>query len=369
MTGFTFALFYIVVGLPIARWADRGVRRNIMALALGVWSLMTALSGLAQNYVQLLLARIGVGVGEAGGSPPSYSMLSDIFPREQRATALGAYGMGLNFGILTGFLTGGWINQYFGWRAAFFVAGIPGVLLAVLVRTTLREPMRRYTDQEGEAQRSTPAVAEVLRALWTHRTFRHMVWGSSLLSFAAYGMFNWFPSFLVRIHGLTTGVAGTWLALILGIGGAVATFGTGYLSDRLGRRDKRWYAWVTVIAACIALPLMVATFLLEDSTLALICFIFPGSVAAVCVPPLMAVTHSLVENRMRALATAIVLFILNLLGLGLGPLAVGMVSDGFSATAGTNGLRYAMLLLLPAATLWGLAHFLFAARWIRRELG
>jgi MFS family permease len=366
LTGFSFAVFYILLGLPIARWADRGIRRNIMALAIGVWSAMTTLCGFAQSYVQLLLARVGVGVGEAGGSPPAYSMISDIFPQQDRATAYGVYGMGLNLGILAGFLTGGWVNQFFGWRVAFFVAGIPGVLLALLVRATLAEPQRRQSVQA--AAQDAPPVGDVLRRLWAHRTFRHMVCGTSLLSFAAYGMFNWLPPFLARTHGLTTGIIGTWLALILGVGGAIATLAGGYLSDRLARRDVRWYSWVTVIAFALSVPLLVAGFLADDVRVALLCFILPGAVAQICVPPLMAVTHNLVENRMRALSSAIVLFILNMLGLGLGPLAVGIVSDALKATAGADSLRYAMLLLVPAATLWGLTHFLIASRYIGGEM-
>jgi MFS family permease len=367
LTGFSFALFYVLLGLPIARWADRGVRRSIIGLAVGVWSAMTTLCGLAQSYTQLLLARVGVGVGEAGGSPPAYSMISDMFPQQDRATAYGVYGMGVNLGILAGLLTGGWLNQYFGWRVAFLAAGIPGVVLAVILRTTLREPLRRSAQLPAAAER--PLIADVIRVLWAARTFRHMVWGTSLLSFAAYGMFNWLPPFLVRSHGLTSGAIGTWLALILGVGGATATLAGGYLSDRLGRRDPRWYSWVTVIAYAIAVPSMICAFLIADSTLALLCLVIPGAVAQICVPPLMAVTHNLVHNRMRALSSAIVLFILNALGLGLGPLSVGTLSDALRASAGNDSLRQALLVLVPLATVWGAGHFLFAARHLRSDLG
>jgi MFS family permease len=366
LTGFSFALFYVLLGLPIARWADRGIRRNIISLAVGVWSAMTTLCGLAQNYTQLLLARVGVGVGEAGGSPPAYSMISDMFAQKDRATAYGVYGMGVNLGILAGLLTGGWVNEYFGWRVAFLVAGIPGVLLALILRATVREPLRR-SPQVSSADRPPP-VAEVLKLLWARRTFRHMVWGTSLLSFAAYGMFNWLPPFLVRSHGLTSGAIGTWLALILGVGGAFATLAGGYLSDRFGRHDVRWYSWVTAIAFAISIPSMIGAFTLSDSTLVLLCLIVPGSVAQICVPPLMAVTHNLVDNRMRALSSAIVLFILNALGLGLGPLSVGMLSDALATSAGSDSLRQALLVLVPLATVWGAGHFLFAARYIRSDL-
>jgi MFS family permease len=366
LTGFSFALFYVLLGLPIARWADRGIRRNIVALAVGTWSAMTTLCGLAQNYAQLLLARVGVGVGEAGGSPPAYSMISDMFPQRDRATAYGVYGMGVNLGILGGLLIGGWVNQYFGWRVAFLAAGIPGVLLALILRTTLREPLRRSAQPTAAQER--PPVADVLRILWARHTFRHMVWGTSLLSFAAYGMFNWLPPFLMRSHGLTSGAIGTWLALILGVGGALATLAGGYLSDRLGRRDARWYSWVTTIAYALAVPSMICAFLVSDTTLALLCLVIPGSVAQICVPPLMAVTHNLVDNRMRALSSAIVLFILNVLGLGLGPLSVGILSDALRDSAGSDSLRQALLILVPAATMWGAGHFLFAARHLRRDL-
>jgi MFS family permease len=369
LTGLSFAMFYILLGLPIARWADRGNRRNIASLALGLWSLMTALCGLAQTNIQLFLARIGVGVGEAGGSPPAYSMISDMFPEKARATALGIYGVGVNLGILAGFLTGGWLNEMVGWRAAFLIAGAPGLLLALLIRFTVKEPLRRPALREaGQVHTAAPPIGAVIKRLWAYRTFRHMVFGASLMSFAAYGAFNWLPSLLIRVHHLNGGVAGTWLALILGLGGAAGTFIGGWASDRLGRRDARWYCLVTVVAFVIAIPLMIAAFLMRDAVGTLICFAFPAAILAISVPPLMAVTHGLVENRMRALASAIVLFILNLLGLGLGPLAVGMLSDHLTPQFGPDGLRLAMLILLPAAATWGTVHVALAARHVKAEL-
>lgn len=367
LTGFTFALFYVVLGLPIARWADRGVRRDIMALAIGIWSVMTALCGLAQHYLHLLLARVGVGIGEAGGSPPAYSMVSDIFPPRQRATALGVYSIGVNLGILAGFLIGGWVNQLFGWRVAFLAAGIPGILLAVLVRVTVAEPLRRHSAVQTLGAEEQPPVAEVLRQLWSYRTFRHMVWGASLMSFAGYSTFNWLPSLLIRTHGLSTGTIGTWLAMSIGIGGAVGTIGGSYLADRLGQRDKRWYAWITVLGYTIAMPLLIGTLLAANGRTALLCFVVPGSVLAMCTPALIAVTHSLVGNRMRALSAAVVLFVLNVFGLGLGPLAVGVLSDHLTPAYGIDGLRYAMLMLVTPAAAWGMIHFLLAARHIKAE--
>ncbi|MDG2336622.1 MAG: MFS transporter, partial [Gammaproteobacteria bacterium] len=173
LTGFAFAMFYVTAGIPIARWADRGNRRNIVALAIGTWSFMTAISGLAQNYAQLFAARIGVGVGEAGGSPPSHSIISDIFPPEKRATAISVYSTGVNIGILFGFLVGGWLNEFFGWRVAFAVVGAPGILMAILIRTTLKEPIRGLSESKEVSDNVAP-FKEVLGLLWSRRSFRFM---------------------------------------------------------------------------------------------------------------------------------------------------------------------------------------------------
>lgn len=179
LTGFSFALFYVIAGIPIAKWADRGNRRNIISISLFLWSLMTAVSGFVQNYVQLLLARIGVGIGEAGGSPPSHSIISDIFPAKSRASALGFYSTGVNIGILFGFLLGGWLNEIFGWRVAFMVVGAPGILLAIIVRLTLKEPIRGFAENKGvESENST--FRSVVKLLWSRKSFRHLALGAEI---------------------------------------------------------------------------------------------------------------------------------------------------------------------------------------------
>ena len=197
LTGFAFAVFYVVAGLPIARWADRSNRRNIVALAVGIWSFMTALSGAVQNYSQLLLARIGVGVGEAGGSPPSHSIISDIFPAEKRASAIAFYSTGVNIGILFGFLLGGWLNEYFGWRIAFLVVGVPGILLAILVRFTLAEPIRGLAEKRQVSDEPI-AFSQVVSLLWNRRSFRHLAFAGALNAFAGYSTSNWTASFMIR---------------------------------------------------------------------------------------------------------------------------------------------------------------------------
>ena len=221
LSGFSFAIFYVTCGIPIARWADRANRRNIVAASLTVWSLMTAVCGLVGNYWQLLLARIGVGIGEAGASPPSHSIISDYFPFESRGRALSIYSMGIYIGILFGFLAGGWLNEFFGWRVAFLVVGLPGVLLAVVVRLTLREPTRGMSDPEPYHQPEQVPMLSAVRSLWAMRSFRYASLGCAFNAFVGYGSLNFMPSFAIRVHQMPVGEVGTYLSLIVGFGGAI----------------------------------------------------------------------------------------------------------------------------------------------------
>lgn len=367
LTGFAFAVFYVTAGIPIARWADRSNRSRIIAASLFIWSFMTALSGAAQNYIHLLMARIGVGVGEAGGSPPSHSIISDIFPPTSRATALGFYSTGVSFGILFGFLLGGWLNEFFGWRIAFAVVGIPGVLLAIIVWTTLPEPIRGLSEKK-QATDDQPTFMEVLGLLWSRLSFRHMAAGAALNAFASYSSSNWSASFMIRTHGMTTGELGTWLAMIMGFGGAIGVFFGGYIADRLSPRDKRWYVWVPSITGFLAVPFITAIYLVDNAYVALACMIVPGVMANVYLGNAIATTHSLVGLRMRALSSAVLFFILNMIGLGLGPWMVGLLSDSLALTYGDESLRYAMLYLLPVFSLWSATHFFLAGRTLRADL-
>ena len=370
LTGFSFALFYVVMGFPIARWADRGVRRNIIGLAVGFWSVMTALCGMAQTYSYLLAARVGVGVGEAGCSPSAHSMISDVFPPSKRATALATYNVGINIGVLLGFLLGGWLQEIYGWRIAFFAVAAPGIVLALIVKYTLAAPLRGYSEISSyNAEVSEPAnLKEVLFQLLTKPTFRHLCMACALVAFAGYGMTNWLPSFLIRSYGMATGPIGTWLALIVGVGGGLGTFFSGYFSDRLGSKDCRWYVWISLLGFGISLPLIFAMLFVDNAVLSLIFFIIPGALQSIYLAPLIAVTHSLVESRMRAQASAVVFLILNLIGLGLGPLLIGILSDILAPSFGTNSLRYSMMILISTALGWGLIHFMLAARTIKKDM-
>ena len=367
LTGFAFALFYTVAGIPIARYADRNNRRNVVAIAIALWSFMTAISGLVQNYLQLLLARIGVGVGEAGGSPPAHSMISDIFPPERRASALAFYSMGINFGILFGFLAGGWLNEFFDWRVAFFVVGAPGIVVALFVRYTLREPIRGLMEDRQDVATDTP-FSEVLKLLWSRLSFRHLAIGGALNAFAGYSSSNWTASFMIRSHDMSTGELGTWLALIMGVGGAIGVFWGSYIAERLAKFDVRWYMWMPTITGMICVPFMIATYVVEGAYTALIVSIVPGVLFNVYLGNSLAMTHALVGLRMRAVASAILFFLINLIGMGLGPWGVGLLSDMLSAELGSESLRYAMLYLLPAAMGWSAVHFLLASRTLQKDL-
>ena len=365
LTGFAFAIFYVSVGIPIARWADIGNRRNIVSLAIAVWSGMTALSGLTQNFWQLLMARIGVGVGEAGGSPPSHSIISDYYPPEQRGSALSFYSTGVYLGILFGFLLGGWINSQFGWRAAFFVVGIPGFLVALLVRLTIKEPVRGGLD--GRALEAPATFGKTLRTLREFGSFRLFAIAAGLNAFSSYGIGNFMPSFLIRSHDFTSMQVGTSLALITGIGGAMGTYFGGVLADRYGANDKRWYLWIAAIPGACSVPLMLSAVFVADPRLTLACLFFATMLGAFYLGPTIAISHNLVSPSMRAMASAILFFILNLIGLGMGPLVVGMISDALAPAYGSESLRYSLgivsLINLVSATL-----FILAARKLLSDL-
>jgi len=367
LSGLSFAIFYVTFGIPIARWADKGTRRNIVALAVGTWSLMTALCGLVGNYAQLLAARIGVGVGEAGGSPPAHSMISDLFPPEERATALSIYSMGINFGILFGFVIGGWVNDFFGWRMVFFVIGAPGIVMALIVRFTLREPPRGHAEKVAQVA-DAPPFKEVIDLLWSRPSFRHMSLAAVLHAFVGYGVGQWIASFFIRTYELTgTGEIATWLGLISGTAGAAGTFCGGYFADKLGKRDKRWYIWVPLLATVGAIPFSLVVYLLNNYGVALSIYLIPVFLGAMFLGPTLAMTHGIVSLRMRALASAILFFVLNLIGLGLGPLFTGMISDLLEPSLGSESLRYALVIVV-LLYFWCAFHYYMAGKTIREDL-
>jgi len=343
--GLAFALFYTGLGIPIARIADKGVRRNVLTVCLTLWSGMTALCGFAQNYWHLLLARIGVAVGEAGGSPPSHSMISDLFPPDRRATALGIYALGIPVGTMIGNLAGGYLNDALSWREAFMVVGIPGLVLAVLVRSTLREPSRGAADPKQTVAAAAPPVEQVLRGLWSRSSFRWLSLGAGCHAFTGYGTGAWNAPFFERMHGLTTTEIGTAL-FWLGIPGAISTFAGGWFGDLLGKRDVRWYVWLTAIVVVAAAPFSVFGYLWHDPWIVFWVWVIPSLLGSFWLAPAFALTQGLVGLRMRAVAASVMLFVLNIIGLGFGPWFVGFASDVLNATTtlGVASLRWALVI-------------------------
>ena len=346
LSGFTFAIFYVTIGVPIARLADKGNRRNIVAMSLAGWSLMTACSGLVRNFIQLLLARIGVGIGEAGGSPPAHAMISDYFRPEKRATALSFYSTGIYIGILIGFLMGGYLNQNLGWRTAFLVLGIPGIIFSLLFYISVKEPRRGATDRNATPVTATHTFAQVLKLLYAKKTFVYLAAATALHVFCIYGLVNWSSSFLMRLHGMKNTETGVTLGLIFGFGGVVGTFAGGFLTDHFGKRDKQWYLKIPACAILVSILFAAGALFLNNTFSAISCLGICASLHSMYLGPSIAVVHSLVPASMRALASAVLFLVLNLIGLGLGPLTVGLISDLLAPSLGNESLRWAMSIIL-----------------------
>ena len=377
LSGIAFALFYVTMGIPIARLADRHNRVNIISISIFLWSLMTALSGLAANFTQLLMARIGVGIGEAGCTPPAHSLISDYFAREKRSSALSIYSLGLPLGSVLGLMAGGWVAQLYGWRVAFFMVGLPGLVLALMVKLTIREPQRGLADGMQEQEKSkgktpggktpAPPIGEVLAYLWSKKMFRHITLGTSLLAFAGFASASWIPPFLYRSHAMGLGEIGTWLALLTLIGGVTGTLSGGFLGDRLAGRDLRWYVWLPVIVLLAGVPFSIAGLLVGNKYLALALWVLPTISYSVYVGPVMALIQRMAGLRIRAVTVAIFFFFTNLIGMGGGPLAVGYVSDLTHQYFGEDSLRYS-LMLGGVIIVWASIHYLLAARTLVSDL-
>ena len=342
LTGPAFALFYATLGVPIALYADRGSRRGLITLALAIWSAMTALSGLAQNFVQLAFARIGVGVGEAGCSPPAHSMISDLFPEERRATALSIYSLGIPFGIMFGLFAGGWLDEWFGWRNAFFIVGIPGIVLALIVRLTVPEPRRGASEKTRHDERRY-SILDTVQWLGGRASFRYLAFGAGLAAFSGYAIIAWFPTFLSRSLGMSSGEIGTWLGLISGVAGGLGIFLGGWCADRFGNRDARWRLWIVVVAFGVAAPVSVITYLGDTRWIVLATFCVPALLTNFYQATSFAQVQNLVGPRMRGTAAALFLFLINIVGLGAGPLVIGAVSDALQMRFGAESMRYALL--------------------------
>lgn len=359
LTGATFAIFYATLGIPIAILADRTNRRNIIGVCVFIWSAMTVLCGMAATFLQMMLARIGVGVGEAGGSPPSHSMISDMFPQEKRATALGIFAMGVPLGFLVGYYGGSVVSESYGWRMAFYAMGVPGIILTVLVFLTVKEPPRG-SHGAVDATRA-PSLMRIARYLSGRKSIVHTLIGATLITFSGYSIVIWGPAFFIRTHQMAPVDVGTYLALAGGGSSMLGTFLGGYFADKLSRNDKRWQAWVVAVAIVVAIPFAVGVALLDDLETVLWINVIPAMVSALYLAPCFAIMQNLVEPRMRAVASAIFLFVINLIGMGIGPVFTGWVSDLLAPQYGADSLRYAFVLLV-VFNIWAVWHFIIAGR-------
>jgi predicted MFS family arabinose efflux permease len=342
MGGLAFALFYTLLGIPIALLADRSNRTRIIGIALVVWSLMTAACGLAQNFWQLFLARLGVGVGEAGGVAPSFSLVADYFPPHQRARALGVYSFGVPIGSALGILLGGVIAALVDWRTAFVAVGLSGVLLAPVFRWVVREPRRGGFDGVPAAA-SRASLGDVLRVLRTRPSFWGLALGASCSSMMGYGVYFWLPSFFVRSHGLSLLDASLCFGAILLVGGVAGIWIGGLLADRFGSSRRRMYALIPAVAFVATIPFYVVTVTAQSLVLSFASFLVPVALGLLWLGPVTSAIQHLVPPHMRSTASAIFLFVNNLIGLGIGTVALGALSDALAAKYGADSLRYAIL--------------------------
>ena len=367
LTGTAFALFYVTLGIPIARVADRVNRRNLIALAVAVWSGMTALCGLAATTWQLALARIGVGVGEAGCSPPAHSMISDLYPPEQRSTAMGFYSLGISTGVAIAYMAGGWVAQNIGWREAFLMVGIPGLLLAAIVRLTMTEPQRGASEKRI-ATSDQPSFVEVLRYLLRQRSFWHMCVGAGLSSFIGYAVINWTPSFLARSFGMTIDVSGFWLGLIIGSTVSIGYLAGGHIMDRVAARGRRRSFNLLAVSMLVTAVLYVIMFLAQSAAWVFVLMIIPSIIANAYLPTVFAQVQGLATLRMRAVSSALMLLLINVIGLAMGSPVTGAISDALQPAYGDESLRYALVIVCAVILPWAALHYYLAGRTVDQEL-
>lgn len=345
LSGIAFALFYSVMGIPIARWSDRGNRVAILAITTALWSAAMVSSALAATFAQLLLIRVAVAVGEAGCIPPAHSLIPDYFNRAERPRAVALFFSGGSLGIVIGYWAAGWLNEVHGWRMTFALVGLPGLALSAWVWLTLKEPR-----SDAPGQRIAPAafgMNEVCVALWTNGTFRRLLVGFSVIAFFGNGILQWQAVFFIRSYGLTTGELGTWLAVISGLGGVAGAYIGGTWASRYASHNERLQ--LTVIAAVYyALAVVYAAiFVVPGKYFAFGFFALAVVGTNAAIGPLFATMQTVVPERMRAMSIAVIYFFANLIGLGLGPLVAGALSDALRPALGEESLRYALLALCP----------------------
>lgn len=368
LQGLAFALLYATLGIPVAWLADNRNRRNIIAVSLTIWSAMTAMSGLAQNFIQLLAFRVGVGIGEAGSSPPSHSIIADLYPPEKRSSAMAIYATGVVLGGGFGTMIGGTIAALVGWRLALAAVGIPGIILALIVMLFVVEPRRGLSDPANvPATSDRPSVWDGFRSMAANPVAVHLVMAVTVTSLVGYALSSFLPSLSQRTFGLSMLTIALKLAPAIAIVGAVAGVGGGRIADALGRRYGRHaQAWMVAIFKAIALPLACIFYLSNDFTFGFAALIISYFFSSSYLGPTFALIQEQAPTKMRAVWAAITLLVINLIGLGIGPTAVGLISDLLEPRFGADSLRYAML-SIELATPWAIFHYWRAGVLMKRR--
>jgi MFS family permease len=367
LSGIAFAFFYSVMGIPLARWADRGDRVAIISVTTAVWSAAVALCGAAGTFVQLLLIRVGVAVGEAGCIPPAHSLIADFFGRAERPRAAARYMLGLPLALTVGYFAGGWLNELYGWRATFVIIGLPGVVLALVAALTIKEPRRTKPKDASLPPAAPPPALVVFKTLWTNATFRHLLFGFSVWYFFGYGLLQWQPTFFIRSHGLTTGTLGVWLAVIYGGGGIIGTYLGGEWGARYAASNERLQLRAVVGMFSFFILFIAGAYVAPDHRLAFALLAINAVGGNMAQGPILATIQTLVPAHMRAMSLALLYLFANLIGMGLGPLAAGALSDALRPWAGDESLRYALLIFCPGY-FWAAWHIWMASRTVAGDV-
>lgn len=367
LAGPALVICYATLGIPIAHWADRRNRVNVMSVAFAAWSCIVVLSAWVGKFWQFALVRFGVGIGEAGFSAIAQSLIAEYHSAAERTRAMSIFIMAVPLGGLLSSLMSGWINQAYGWRAVFVAAGLPGILLALLMKLTVREPQRHHVSPEiGRTDGSAP-LRDVFVTLWRRRALRHLTIGMAALNLVTVGMLGWLPTFFIRSHGMTTGQLGTWFAVITGAGGGTGVLLSGSLGRLFKMHDERQQAKALAASAALVCPLLIAALLLPIPSMALCMLVPANALLYFYLAPACALVLGLCSARTRAATIAIVLLFQTLVAGVIGVQLIGVVSDALSANLGAGGLRWALLGICPAA-LWAAFHFWRAARSICADL-
>lgn len=366
LTGLAFALFYAAMGVPVAIIADRWNRIRLIAVACVVWSGFTALTGRVSTFLELALVRFGVGAGEAGGTAPSLSVVSDLFPPHRRPLAVAIFQLNGPFGVFAGSAFGAWAAATIGWRNAFVVIGLLGILIAPLLVWAVREPKRGQMDATGSTDAAL-SPRECVALILRNPSLRLVMIGSGLSAFVSYGILNWVPAFLMRTQGMPLSAMAQWFAPAAGITFGIGIMGGGLLVSRMARRSARAYGLVPALAALLLVPGLAASLLADGWQASLALMLIPLTACTVYIAPALALVQNLTPPRSRATAAAILLLMFNIIGLGMGPLFVGMVSDWLKPDLGNDSLRWALMAIIPFALAAALAQ-LAMVRHLDRDL-